>query len=67
MHSIANSIILILSYSKNCLIFAYSESKLTSYFVVVVVGVVGVVVGVVVVGRKVEKVGKRSEDIIGRS
>ena len=48
-------------------IFAYSESKLTSYFVVVVVVVGVVVVGVVVVGRKVEKVGKRSEDIIGRS
>ena len=44
-------------------IFAYSESKLTSYFVVVVV-VVGVLV---VVGRKVEKVGKRSEDVIGMS
>ena len=41
-------------------VFAYSESKLISYFVVVGVGVG-------VVGRKVEKVGKRSEDIIGRS
>ena len=44
-------------------IFAYSESKLTCHFVVVVLVLVVVLVVVVLLAKRSEKVGKRSKKV----